>query len=177
MATKSLKELLADWRRTKADMEKLMTEKLPKIIGVEAVRVVKDNFRLQGYDTGDSVQKWPKRNKRTDYRYNKRYGVKGATVQADAPIMDQTGDLKNSIDYDVINAKSVKIGVDLHLIPYAAIHNAGLMGKAWGKNPFRMTKRQYMPSASEGPNKKILKAIDKKVNFEIMQVMRLFKRR
>lgn len=174
MANKPLSQLLADWRLTKDNMEKI-ARNLPRIIGTEAVRVIKDNFRLGGYDDGNSVQKWEPRNDRTNNRYDKRYGVKGSVANSDNKVLEQSGDLRDSVGYQA-EGKLVKIGVDLLLIPYAEIHNAGLIGKAWGKYAFKMPKRKYMPEESEGPNKKIMAAIEKKLNFEIMRAMRLFKR-
>lgn len=177
MAKKSLGQLVKDWRKAKDHFDKLEKTAFPVIIGTEAVRVVRDNFRLQGYDDGQSVSRWPKRKGNTNKSYSRRYnGVKGSVVNADNKILEQTGALKNDIKYQIIGGKMVKIGVDTNVIPYAAIHNAGKMGLAWGKHPFRMPLRKYMPTDQEGPNRKILKAIEKKLDFEVRKGMQIFKR-
>ena len=39
--------------------------------------------------------------------------------------------------------------------PYAQIHNEGLMGKAFGKYPFKMPKRQFIGQTRELTNKQM----------------------
>jgi len=53
--SKSLSQLLADWRKAQIDMQKLQSD-LPRITGNESVKVIKDNFKLQGYDYGIGVK-------------------------------------------------------------------------------------------------------------------------
>lgn len=62
-------QLVADFRKAQKDMENLHRQ-LPRIIGTEAVRAVKQNFQLQGYDTGTSFQKWPNRADVTNWAYD-----------------------------------------------------------------------------------------------------------
>lgn len=172
---KPLSQLVADWRITKADMERYI-KKLPDTAGAVAVEVCKDNFRLQAYDDGTSRARWAKREKRTNRRYDRRKGVKGTVFNSANKILEQSGNLRDSIKYKKLGPNLVWIGVDLSVIPYAKIHNEGLKGLAWGKNSFVMPKRQYMPMTGEGPNKKILTAIQKKVTFDLKRIMQKFKR-
>ena len=179
---KSLRELVNDWNGTTKRVNNLITKDLPRIIGNEAVRAVKQNFKLQGYDSGMGVTEWPKRDPKTDKAYdrgkttNKRGkqskyrrnpGVyKGSVFSSQNPILEQTRTLYNGIKY-VINGKSVIIGVDLGLIPYAKIQNEGGRG---------IPERQYQPKPEEPPNEKILKAIQKKYEFEREKAMKGFKK-
>lgn len=59
-------------------------------------------------------------------------------------ILTNTGKLKNSIK---TRANSNKNGFSVTFfsnVKYAAIHNEGLYGKAFGKYPFKMPKRMFM---------------------------------
>ena len=165
MANKSLSQLLTDWRQSRQAMETL-NNNLPRIIGTSAVKVVKENFKLQGYDSGTGVNGWEARNPKTDKAYDKRHGVKGSVYQSSKPLLEQTRNLYNSVKYAVMN-KLVNIGVDLGLIPYAKRMNEGGGG---------IPPRKYIPGPGEPPNPKILKAIYKKVDFERDKAMNIFKK-
>eukprot|EP01037_Dinobryon_pediforme_P011470 gene11470-11564_t len=162
-------------------MQKL-AEDTPRIIGNECVKVVKDNFRIQGYDSGLGVKTWDKRKPATDkaydrgktynskgvqskYRSGKNKVYKGSVFSSSKPILDQTGTLKNSPKYKV-NSKQVKIGVDLLLVPYAEKMNEGGNGTP---------ARQFMPKEEAPPNPKMLKRIKKKIVFERDKAMKDFK--
>lgn len=164
--------LLADWRASKQRMD-LIIKKLPRMVGHEAVAVVKENFLLQGYDDGRSFKMWPSREPSTNKRYDKRYGVKGSVFSSSNPVLHQTGDLENSLDYKVVNEKTVFIGSNLAVIPYAKIHNEGGRGTAYG-HPFVMKQRKYMPLPGDPPNQKILRAIQEKLKYETAQAMKTF---
>lgn len=105
-------------------------------VGNTAKNFFVENFRKQGFDD-KTVEKWKPR-KRTTYR-TKSGRIVNDTTRA---ILVKEGDLKRSI-IRVPNraAMSVKIQTDLD---YAKIHNEGLMGKAFGKHPFKMPKRQFI---------------------------------
>lgn len=62
-------QLVADHRKMVAELTALQKQ-LPRIIGTEAVRAVKQNFQLQGYDTGTNFHKWPKRSDATNWAYD-----------------------------------------------------------------------------------------------------------
>jgi phage gpG-like protein len=151
----------------------LVEAKAPRIIGNEAVRLVKENFRIEAYDSGSGVTKWPPRKASTNNRYDKRTGVKGSVFNSDKKLLDQTGNLKDSIHYE-LKPKGVLIGSDLTIIPYAQIHNEGGNGMAWGRVPFKMPERKYMPAPNEPPNPKMLKAITAKIDYEIRGAMKAF---
>ena len=179
---KSLRELVNDWNGTTQRMNELMNDKLPRIIGNEARRVVKENFKLQGYDSGFGVTKWAKRDPKTDKAYDRGKTVnkhgkqskyrknpsvyKGSVFSSQNPLLEQTRTLYNGIKY-VINGKSIIIGVDIGLIPYAKAMNEGGRG---------IPARKYEPEPNEEPNAKILKAISKKYESERDKAMKGFKR-
>jgi phage gpG-like protein len=106
-----------------------------------------DNFRKQGFDD-KNVQKWKPR--------------KVADKRAGRATLVKTGDLRRSIIRNPANraALTVKISTDL---AYAKIHNEGLMGKAWGKHPFKMPKRQFMGD-SYNLNEKVKAVIVKRLD-------------
>lgn len=164
--------LLADWRSSKQKMD-LVINKLPRMAGIEAKKVVRENFLLQGYDDGRMFRMWAKREDSTNNRYDKRYGVKGSVYSSSHPVLHQSGDLENAVDYEVVNDKTVVIGVNLAVIPYAKIHNEGGPGSAYG-HPFVMKQRQYMPLPGDPPNLKILKAIQEKLKYETAEAMKNF---
>jgi hypothetical protein len=154
-------------------MEKL-TRDLPRIIGTEAVKSVKQNFQKQGYDSGSGVTPWKPRKASTNMAYDRgRVDIRGrrrntgrnstyrgSTYSSANPLLQQTRSLLRSIKYQVIG-KRVNIGTDLTLIPYA---------KAMNKT------RKFMPSDGEGPNVLMLSRIKQKIEFERGKIMREFRR-
>lgn len=180
---KSLANLFTDMSNARKAMQQVV-DSAPRIIGVEAVKSIKQNFSLQGYDSGISFTKWPKRKPQTDaaydrgrtvsprtgklskYRKGKNGTYKGSVYSSSKPILDQTGDLKNSVHY-LASKRRVFVGVNLALIPYAKAHNEGLNHEP---------KRQYMPLPGEKANPKILAAAKKQLDYSTSQAMRLFKR-
>ena len=124
-------------------------------IGNTAKNFFVENFRKQGFDD-KTVQRWKPR-KRTTYK-TKSGRIVNDTTRA---ILVKTGDLRRSI-IRVPNrsALNVKIQTDL---PYAKIHNEGLMGKAFGKHPFKMPKRQFIGD-SYNLNEKVKAVIVKRLD-------------
>jgi hypothetical protein len=175
MASKPLGQLVKDWRKAKAAMDGVV-KNLPRIIGNESVAVVRDNFKQEAYDTGNGRTKWPKRKEATNKAYDRRKnGTKGSVFSSGNKVLDQTSAMREEVKYEV-SGDTVRTGLDLNIIPYGRIHNEGLQGKAWGKHTFKMPKRQYMPTDSEGPNKKILDRIRKKIKYEFDKAMAIFKK-
>lgn len=170
---KDLQHLLSDWRIARNNMQRLQ-DNLPRIIGNESVKVVKDNFKLQGYDSGTGVKSWPARSRTTNDRYDKRYGVKGSVYQSGNPLLTQTKDLYNAVRY-YLQSKSVTVGVDLILVPYAEKMNDGGTG-TWGKNTTKTPARKFIPGPNEQPNVKILKRVQKKVESERDKALKPFKK-
>jgi hypothetical protein len=194
--SKNLLDLISDIRAKQAAMKKLQQD-MPRIIGVESVRILKDNFKKGGYDSGAGFTAWKKRSEDTNtaYDYNRtsayrtpklhkksRYKnpYKGSVVSSKHPILVQTGNLRDALTYQ-INGKTVRIGVmpniakkkgalkDAHT--YAEMMNEGGTGK-WGKHSTSVPRRQFMPRPSDGPNPKILSAIKKKYESELDKFMK-----
>lgn len=196
-------QLLSDFRSARNKTEKLQNA-LPMIIGVEAVKVVRENFDKQGYDTGTSFTAWPKRADVTNiaYDYNRvsnswtlkskgrgrgsfvtpsgkaskaKNKYKGSLYSGSNPILLQTRTLYRSIAY-FLSGKKVTIGVDPTLAIYAQKMNEGGKGK-WGKkNATNTPARQYMPRPHEPPNIKILNRVKAKVEFEQYNAMAAFRK-
>lgn len=200
MANKPLSQLVKDFRAAKEKMDRIPLD-LPRIIGKEAENIVKDNFRLQGYDSGNGLKRWKPREKKTNRGYDRRHGVKGTTINSANPILKQTGNLRNAIK-NFVSGLTVQVGVDLDLIPYGQIHNEGgtiqkkerqhilhFKGNRFAKaadaerskdvtigaHEIKMPQRQFMPLPSEPANPKIMNAVKKKVDSLVKEAMKLFK--
>ncbi len=125
----SLDALIRDFQKSRAAMDALMKQ-TPNIIGVESIRIVKANFFIQAYDSGNGITPWPKRKKATNKSYTANRGkggtsnYKGSTYNASNPLLRQTNTLFNSIRF-IISGGNVFIGVDLAMAPYAKVHNEG----------------------------------------------------
>jgi phage gpG-like protein len=196
---KSLFDLINDIRAKSAAMKKLQDD-FPRIIGVESVKIIKQNFKLQAYDSGTGVKLWTKRAKVTDtaYSYNRNASYrtpvlgkkskyqnpyKGSVVNASRPLLTQTGNLRDSINYQV-TGKTVIIGVfpnvpkagakkEAH--SYAKKMNEGGSG-TWSHATTHTPARQFMPRPNDGPNPKIIKAAIKKADYEISKIMAEWKK-
>ena len=176
---KSLSDALKDWREARERMQNL-TKRLPVLMGAVCVNVVKQNFILQGYDSGSGIETWPARTDATNksYTYGRKKGrkkggksnYKGSVYQPTNKLLLQTRNLYNAIKH-VESGQNVFIGVDLGLIPYAQKMNEGGPGH-WGKNATNTPPRKYLPT--NGPNPKMLKAILKKVDFERNKALNYF---
>jgi phage gpG-like protein len=170
---KSVLALIQDFAAAKRAIKQLQDD-IPRIIGTASVRAIKENFRMQGYDSGTGVTPWKPRTPGTDKRYDSRKSVKGSVYQSSNPILKQTGTLYNSIKYKV-QGKLVYVGVDEALVPYAKKMNDGGPGK-WGKNATDTPARKFMPADGEPPNQKILKAALKKISSQRDKAMKMFKK-
>ena len=157
MSNKSLQQLLNDFKASRQAMEKLSND-IPRIMGNESVKVVKENFSLQGYDDGAGVKPWKARDPKTDKAYDRRGRMKGSVYSSRNPLLKQTRNLFNSIKYRV-SQKVVEIGVDLGLIPYAEKMNE---------------ERQYIPTLK--PNIKMLQGFQSKIVRERDKAMKDFKK-
>jgi len=157
-----------------------LNENLPRIMGVESVKIVKQNFTLQGYDSGNGVEKWVQRKVATNLAYggNFTHGLhriqnkkrakqyKGSVFNAGKPLLLQTRNLVDSIHYRAMRRR-VFIGTNLDEVPYARAHNEGLNHEP---------RRQYMPYGSQKANPKIISMMKKRIDYEQAKVMRVFKR-
>lgn len=135
------------------------------LIGNEAKNHFVGNFEKQGFDDR-TVEKWERRKKfeakgRGSKKSAKEYGTI-RSVRAGRAILVKRGDLRRSIIRGLINKfnLSVKVKTDLD---YAKIHNDGLMGRAWGKHPFKMPKRKFIGD-SYNLNEKVKKILTAKLD-------------
>jgi hypothetical protein len=65
-------ELMADFDTAQKALEKLQKVDAPKIMGVESVRIIKQNIDpIQGYDSGAGVAKWRPRSDKTNAAYDR----------------------------------------------------------------------------------------------------------
>lgn len=124
---------------------KALKTELPIILANDCVNFFKQSFRKQGWDDG-GLQKWqPRKNNE---------GNKGKAI------LTQSGDLKNSIVAELATFNKIKI---VSKLPYSAIHNEGLKGRAFGKHSFKMPKRKFMGKSRTLENK-LKKKIEDKLN-------------
>lgn len=180
---RSLTDLFRDIQSARKQMQ-AVADAAPRIIGVESVKAIKENFRLEGYDSGNAFTKWKDRKPSTNAQYDRgkklnqktgklsRYRVgkngtyKGSVFSSSKPILDQIGTLKNSIAYRA-NKRNVFIGVNNNLVPYAKAHNEGLN---------HQPKRQYMPLPGQPASPKIVTNVKRQLDYQTAKAMRLFKR-
>jgi len=128
------------------------------IMGTDAKNHFVKSFRNQGFED-ETIQKWQPR-KRKSYR-TRNGRVVDDTNRA---ILVKTGDLRRSIKVISKRYHSITLGSDL---PYAQIHNDGLMGMAYGKYPFKMPKRQFI-----GHSRKLIDQLRNKLDKRIQNVFR-----
>ena len=124
----------------KAKVEK---QRLPVKIGIEAKKWYLLGFRQDGGQTDEG--KWEAR-KKPDKNPKKR------------GILVQRNTLRDSIS--VLKASWYGIVIGSRGVIYAAIHNFGLRGRAFGKYSFTMPKREFI-GKSTGLNRKIFIMINK----------------
>lgn len=101
---------------------------IPDKLNQQALKFFRDSFSKSGW-TNESYSPWQKRKRNYPHK-----------------ILLKSGDLKRSIHNTVKTFEKVVIISDL---PYSAIHNEGLMGRAFGKYSFKMPKRQFMGDSTK----------------------------
>lgn len=165
---RSLDDLLRDFRQAREAM-KVVVENMPRMIGVESVRAVKNNFKTESYFGQD---KWESRSDKTNKAYmagrskGKQGRYNGSVFSASKPLLRQTLNLYNSIQYKALG-KRVFIGTNLSLIPYAQIQNEGGRG---------IPRRQYQPFGNQKPHPIMLANIKKKYIYERNKALATFKK-
>jgi phage gpG-like protein len=112
---------------------------IPKFLGIAAKDAqvhFQKGFDNQGF-TDENLQTWKPR--------KGQIRSLGASVRSRLPntkkTLTKTGALKRSIRIMNSGSRRIRIVSDL---PYSAIHNDGLMGRAWGRHSFKMPKRQFI---------------------------------
>jgi phage gpG-like protein len=120
---------------------------LPKEVGDEMVSFFKSSWKKGGFEN-TGVQIWKPKKKPNG-----------------KPTLYGDGDLVNSVMLESANWITVRVKSDL---PYSAIHNYGLQGKAFGKHPFTMPKRQFMGSSVK-MNRLLTLKFERKLNWVFKQ--------
>lgn len=126
---------------------------LPIILGKEAKNFFLDSFRRRGF-TDFNLKRWIPRRKRLGK------GRTSSTLIEPATLI-KTGTLRRSIRVSPTTFRLTKVFTKLK---YAAIHNFGLQGLAFGKNPFKMPERKFLGNSRVLEirlEKKILKEVNK----------------
>lgn len=180
---KNLTDLVKDWADARKKLQQSV-DSIPRIAGVIAVKIIKENFIGEEYDSGIGTTKWKPRKASTNaqydagkirnsktgklskYRSGKNGNYKGSVYSSSNPLLRQTLNLFNSINYVATN-KRVFIGVNKTLVPYAEAHNQGLN---------HQPQRQFMPYGNQKPNIKMLRAINKRVVYERDIALKAFKK-
>jgi phage gpG-like protein len=137
-------------------------EKLVEASGKLAATHFTKSFSDGGF-TDESFSPWKKRKRGIDTYKRGRRGESGVrSLGIDRGILigkGGAGRLSRSIRSKRFGSLSAKIYTD---VPYARIHNDGLMGKAWGKHSFKMPKRQFIGYSGK-LNRQIIAFIDKNI--------------
>jgi phage gpG-like protein len=163
MAFKKINKFQLDKALTQFKKEK---NKLPKILGNMAKRHFRQNFINEGF-TDTVNEKWKEVQRRIPgtraYKYPKKKGLsrrrRGILRGKGSGVLMRSVDVQRaSFDAIVVGTKGVE---------YAAIHNDGLMGNAFGKYKFKMPKRQFI-----GNSKQLERAIEKRIVKELDKVFK-----
>lgn len=116
----------------------------PYLAGDISVNHFKENFDKEGFVNG-GLQPWEDVKRRD--KDSPWYGFEPANnggfspTRATDPILKNTNELFDAIEYDVRGAGEVAIVNDK---PYAAIHNEGGTAYIFGKTPFEMPQRKFI---------------------------------
>ena len=129
---------------------------LPVILGKEAKNFFLDSFRRMGF-TDFNLKRWIPRRKRISK------GRTSDTLTESATLV-QTGRLRRSIRVGTATFRLTKIFTNLR---YAAIHNFGLQGRAFGKHSFKMPEREFI-----GNSKVLERKLEKRIFKEINKVFK-----
>ena len=186
---KSIQQLQSDFNRATKEVQQAIKKNLPRLIGTEAVKLIKNNFTTASYFGGAS---WKRRSGATfrAYSYNRskkfrtktgkastaQNKYKGSRYKNSNPLLLQTRRLYKSIKYKIkgnvifigVNDTTVNIDITQHL-------NEGGKGK-WGKATTNTPKRQFLPIGSQAMPAPMKKMIEKEFNQEFDRALKLFKK-
>jgi phage gpG-like protein len=126
---KTIADLFNDLKETETNLLKLK-DNLFEFEGQVALRYIQGNFKSQGYD--HLTNSWQKRDSKTDYAYDNYSRYKGTVYSSNNPILKQTGDLFNSIQYfpnKMTGYVDIGIREDSPTYEYARANNEGVEGK------------------------------------------------
>ena len=142
---KLTKRLFASQKRT-----------LPIALGALARKFFLDSFKKGGF-TDVGFKRWKRRRKRLP---------KGRTSPTlrEAATLQKSGTLRDSIKVRPATFKRTRIFTNL---VYAAIHNFGLQGLAFGKHPFKMPQREFI-----GNSRVLEKKLERRILKEVNKVFR-----
>jgi phage gpG-like protein len=133
MAFKSGSNSLGDdIARQMNQLEQLLGSGLPNYLEDGLADIVEGSFQQEMYMGELPGRKWDQR------KVDPQKGMKRDDRRA---LLFDKGELRRSIDVEQ-NGDTITVGSDSD---YAQIHNEGLKGKAYGKHPFKMPQRQFMP--------------------------------
>ncbi|CAB4126839.1 Phage virion morphogensis protein [uncultured Caudovirales phage] len=112
------------------------------IIARDSVVHFQKSFANEGF-IDENLQRWEKRK-----NYSRRGKANGGvrSVKKYRKILTFTGKLRRSIKITSFSMNTQTIESNM---PYSAIHNEGLQGRAWGKYSFKMPKRKFMGNSKK----------------------------
>ncbi len=102
-----------------------------------------EGWRKGGYMTDNSQAGWAPRKR--NYHYEKRGNKWKRVDDTGKAILVQSGTLRRTLATDgILSVSKNKVVIGVRGVRYAAIHNFGLQGKAFGKYPFKMPRREFV---------------------------------
>jgi phage gpG-like protein len=159
---KDISDLEKDLALEIVQLKQLYENDLPNEAALELEILTDESFRKEKYQ-GAGGKKWPARKNDKD-DYTKKGNAKPRSRRRG--LMVQSGELIRSTEASIDKGTDITVSIGSDKV-YAQIHNEGLIGKAWGKHPFKMPQRQFMPvPGTEEPavNKKLEVFIDKNLD-------------
>ena len=173
---RSLKDLNSDFGNAKAALQKLHERELPTIMGVEAVKLVRENFTEQGYENGEGKEDWQPRPEWVNKVYDTNPAYKGSYIKGSNPIAKQTGKLFRSIQHQETTNKTF-VGVNTNLVPYAPkINEGGTSYWAEIGRSINVIARKFLPVPGEPINPKLIATSKRKYEQRLDRVMQRFKK-
>jgi hypothetical protein len=172
----SLDDLKRDFAKVTHQMKELHEKDLLKYMGIEGVKLVKENFKEQGYDSGEGKEEWKERPAWVNKIYDTHPNYKGSYIKGSNPIAKQTGKLRDSNNYEIVGNK-VLIGTNTNLVPYAKkINEGGQEYWAEAGRTINIMARKYLPISGEPINPKLVQRAKTKYETRLNQIMEKYKK-
>jgi phage gpG-like protein len=124
--------------RVLENMEKLKNE-LPVIMANQAKNFFTGSWKNDGWEGAQ----WETPKRKIEGTDEYKYPKKGASTRHTRATLVKSGALRRAVGMSIRNVSFERTTLIVDL-PYAAIHNEGGQGLAFGKYSFKMPKRQYM---------------------------------